>query len=181
MGKNQPPRMVTGKYRLRIIVALILFSSISKVCAGGDLRFGETMEVITKLEKSGEWNKALPLYRELHSRLRLSFDGLTIPFLFRKGVCELHCSKFDDAEQSFGLITQNGELEKVSEINRVTITRSMFYLSDAQARNGKFEAAEKSLISANRFFGKMVQLRRDPQLVKWRNKIVARIRKNMEP
>ncbi|MDE0835404.1 MAG: hypothetical protein OSA84_03525 [Akkermansiaceae bacterium] len=139
------------------------------------------MEVITKLEKSGEWNKELPLYRELHSRLRLSFDGLTIPFLFRKGVCELQCSKFDDAEQSFDLITQNGEPEKVAEINRVTITRSMFYLADAQARNGKFEAAEKSLIAANRFFENMVQLRNDPQLVKWRNKIVARIRKNMEP
>jgi hypothetical protein len=173
--------MVTGKYKLRIIVALILFSSISIVCGGGDLRFGETMEVITKLEKSGEWNKLLPIYRELHGRLRLSFDGLTIPFLFRKGVCELQCSKFDDAEQSFDLITQNGESEKVAEINRVTITRSMFYLADAQARNGKFEVAEKSLIGANRFFGKMVQLRSDPQLVKWRNKIVARIRKNMEP
>ena len=148
---------------------------IPNASAKEDLAFGETMKVITKLEEAGEWNKALPLYRDLYSQLRLKLDGLTIPFLFRKGICEMQCSIFDDAEKSFDHITRNTKVFKVPDIYLVTVVRANFYLAEVQARSGKFEAAEKSLATAKLFFEQAVQVNDDAQMRKWRNVIVAKI------
>ena len=149
-------------------------------CRGEDLNFKQKMDIITGFEKSGDWRNALPIYRELHSKLSRSMDGLTMPFVFRKGICELQCSQFSDAEKSFRFVAQAEDTEDLAEIHKPIVARSMFYIAEAQALNGKFDDAQKSLIEANRVFNIIYGIDNDSGLADWRKSIVQKISRSIE-
>lgn len=158
-----------------IVIGLL---SVGSLYAGGDElpTLGESVETISKLEHAGKWKEALPIYRKLYEEARHAIDGLSVMFMLKKGICELQCGEFNDAEKSFEWITKLNEIEGDPSREALDRASAAFYLAETQARNGKGDALEKSLAAANRFFDTFEEYRRDPTMQQWRNHRVAKIR-----
>lgn len=158
-----------------IVIGLL---SVGSLYAGGDElpTLGESVETISKLEHAGKWKEALPIYRKLYEEARHAIDGLSVMFMLKKGICELQCGEFNDAEKSFEWITKLNQAGGGPSYERLDRASAAFYLAETQARNGKVGNSEKSLAAAISFFDTIKEYSRDPTMQRWRSHRVAKIR-----
>jgi len=153
---------------MRALLAISISLCVSQPCWGEET-FAENLDTVTRLEAAGKWEEALPIYQRSYEKNRLALDGLTVRFMLRKGICELQCKRFKEAEQSFAWVIDGSEA-KHEELDKV---RAMFYLSETLARENKPDLSRKALDDANRFLAEVDGL--PPGWIEWSKKLTERI------
>lgn len=158
---------------MKLIINLIaVVASIANLIACEKSFIGERIEKITNLEGAGNWNEALIIYKELQ---KLSPLSMTRKLMYRKGVCEIQCSEFHAAEESFSWVIDGVELETAHDVQRWYIISSMFNLAYVQALVGKLNESKISLSAANKNFDKLKDFKNDPSWILWKSKTNDRI------
>lgn len=152
------------KPRCLIVCFVIVIASI---CQGAD--FVVEMEAIAKLEKEGRWDEALNRYNKLSEDLKRYMDGYSVPFLYKKAICERQCRKYDVSEQTLWEIVKHAIPNKNYGMHRDTMIMAMFEIADVQARSGKIDPARKSLENAINFYEVNCSIDNYKGLLEWKD------------
>jgi hypothetical protein len=158
--------------KLLILIA-IFFTSFESLIFAEKIPLGGMIEKINNLEKEKRWNEALEVYREID---KLFLSSMTKKLMYRKGLCEIQCSEFRAAEESFAWVLDGVEIESVDAAQKDFIISSMFNLAFAQARLGKLDESKESLIFANKNFERLGNFTNNQSWISWRSRNDARVR-----